>query len=184
MIQLTAVVYLFIAFFAYVGWLRGWTKEVISLAGIMLAIFALWEFRDFITNVIFDELPAGQVFYIQSAIFGGIVFFAYQTRALAQRAGRRNNREELQTKVLGGIVGAINGYLISGTLWFFLDFPTTTVPGSNYALAPLVVAPSPGSVSADFVQNLPVYLLTGTAGDSALLSLVVVVLFVAVLILI
>ena len=36
MIQLTAVVYLFIAFFAYVGWLRGWTKEVISLAGIVV----------------------------------------------------------------------------------------------------------------------------------------------------
>lgn len=184
MIQLTAVVYLFIAFFAYVGWLRGWTKEVISLAGIMLAIFALWEFRSVITGVIFNDLPAGQVFYIQSAIFVGIVFFAYQTRALAQRAGRRNNREELQTKVLGGIVGAINGYLISGTLWFFLDYRGLDGVSANYPLAPLVVSPAPGSVSADFVQNLPVYLLTGTAGDSALLSLVVVVLFVAVLILI
>ena len=44
MIQLTAVVYLFIAFFAYVGWLRGWTKEVISLAGIMLAILVVLAF--------------------------------------------------------------------------------------------------------------------------------------------
>src|SRR5690606_37642297 len=101
MIQLSVVVYLFIVFFAYVGWLRGWTKEVISLAGIMLAIFALWEFRAVISGVIFNDLPPGQVFYIQSALFLMIVFFAYQTRALAERPGRRNNREELQSKVLG-----------------------------------------------------------------------------------
>ncbi|MGJ3237610.1 MAG: CvpA family protein [Anaerolineae bacterium] len=184
MIQLVLIMYLFIAFFGYVGWLRGWTKEVISLAGIILAIFALWEFRTVITGVIFNDLPPGQVFYIQSAIFVTIVFFAYQTRALNARAGRRNNREELQTRVLGAIVGAANGYLISGTLWFFLDYQGLDGLRANYPLAPLVVSPAPGSVSADMVSNLPVYLLTGTGGDGALLSLVVVVLFVLVLVLI
>jgi len=187
MIQLSVIVYLFVAFFAYVGWQRGWTKEVISLAGIILAIFALWEFRGLIRGVIFNDLPPGQVFYVQSTIFLLIVFFAYQTRALAERAGRRNNREELQTKVLGGIVGAVNGYLISGTLWFFMDYRGQDLPQiviQPYPLAPLVTAPQAGSVSAEMVANLPVYLLTGTAGNSALLSLVVVVLFVVVLILI
>ncbi|GAB5490837.1 MAG: hypothetical protein Phog2KO_10520 [Phototrophicaceae bacterium] len=184
MIQLSVIVYLFVAFFAYVGWLRGWTKEVISLAGIMLAIFALWEFRAVITGVIFNDLPAGQVFYIQSTLFLIIVFFAYQTRALAERSGRRNNREELQTKVLGGIVGAVNGYLISGTLWFFLDYQGLTGIAPNYPLSPLVTAPQAGSVSATMVENLPVYLLTGAQGESALLSLIVVVLFVIVLVLI
>lgn len=122
-------------------------------------------------------------FSIQSFIFLLIVFFAYQTRALAQRAGRRNNREELQTKVLGGIVGAANGYLISGTLWFFMDYQGDGLIQA-YPLSPLVTAPQPGSVSADMVANLPVYLLTGNGADGALLSLVVVVLFVVVLILI
>ncbi|MEL6307074.1 MAG: CvpA family protein [Chloroflexota bacterium] len=184
MIQLAVIIYLFVAFFAYVGWMRGWTKEVISLAGITLAIFALWEFRNLITGVIFNDLPQGNVFYIQTAIFAIIVFFAYQTRALAQRSGRRNNRQELQTKVLGGIVGGVNGYLISGTIWFFLDFPFRTGVTPNYPLAPLVVAPGDGSVSAGLIQNLPVYLLTGTQGDGTLLSLLVVVLFVVVLVLI
>lgn len=184
MIQLSVLIYLFAAFFAYVGWMRGWTKEVISLAGITLAIFALWEFRAIITGVIFNDLPPGQVFYIQSAIFGLIVFFAYQTRALAQRSGRRNNREELQSKVLGSIVGAVNGYLIAGTIWFFLDFPFRSGTTPNYPLAPLVVAPDAGSPSADMIGNLPVYLLTGTAGDGTLLSLLVVALFIVVLVLI
>lgn len=184
MIQLAVIIYLFVAFFAYVGWMRGWTKEVISLAGITLAIFALWEFRTLITDVVFNELPPARVFYIQTAIFTVIVFFAYQTRALAQRSGRRNNREDLQSKVLGAIVGGINGYLISGTIWFFLDFPFRQGTAPNYPLAPQVTVPAAGSVSESFIQNLPVYLLTGTQGDGTLLSLLVVVLFIVVLVLI
>lgn len=184
MIQLSVIVYLFAAFFGYVGWLRGWTKEVISLAGITLAIFALWEFRTVIIGVVFNDLPPGQVFYIQSAIFGIIVFFAYQTRALAERSGRRNNREKLQSKVLGAIVGAINGYLISGTLWFFLDFPFRSGASTNYPLAPNITAPQAGTVSSDMLANLPVYLLTGSQNDGTLLSLLVVVLFIVVLVLI
>src|SRR5690606_8575323 len=105
-------------------------------------------------------------------------------RALAERSGRRNNREELQSKVLGGIVGAINGYLVSGTLWFFLDYQGVGGTAQNYPLAPLVTEPQVGSVSANMVANLPVYILTGAQGESALLSLIVVVLFVIVLVLI
>lgn len=184
MIQLSLLIYLFAAFFAYVGWLRGWTKEVISLAGITLAIFALWEFRNFIIGVVFNDLPAGQVFYIQAALFGLIVFFAYQTRALAERSGRRNNREKLQSKVLGAIVGAINGYLISGTLWFFLDYPFRFGTTPNYPLSPMITVPQVGSVSESMIANLPVYLLTGTQGDGTMLSFLVVVLFILVLVLI
>ena len=175
MIQLALLVYLLAAFFAYVGWLRGWTKEIISLAGVTLGIFALWQFRTLITQTLFGDLPTWQVFYIQAFLFIAIVFFAYQTRGLAERANRREDREELQSKVLGGIVGALNGYLIGGTVWYFLD-------SAAYPLSPLVVAPSAGSSSAAMVNNLPVYILT--AGDGNLLSLMVVVLFVVVLVLI
>lgn len=175
MIQLALLVYLLAGFFAYVGWQRGWTKEVISLAGITLGIFALWQFRTLITVTLFGDIPRGQVFYIQSFIFIGIIFFAYQTRGLAERAGRRDEREELQSKVLGAVVGGLNGWLIGGTLWYFLD-------SANYPLSPLVVAPQAGSSSAAMVSSLPVYILT--AGDGNLLALMVVGLFIFVLVLI
>jgi uncharacterized membrane protein required for colicin V production len=175
MIQLALLVYLLAGFFAYVGWQRGWTKEVISLAGITLGIFALWHFRTLITVTLFGDIPRGQVFYIQCFIFIGIVFFAYQTRGLAERAGRREDREELQSKVLGAVVGGVNGWLIGGTIWYFLD-------SAAYPLNPLVVAPTAGSSSAAMVSSLPVYILT--AGEGNLLALMVVLLFVFVLVLI
>lgn len=177
MVELSVLVYSLVGFFAYVGFRRGWTKELIALSGVILSLFALHEFDFLIRQTLFGDLPPGQVFYIQTAIFILIVFFAYQTRALNERADRRgSNREESQTKVLGAIVGAINGYMIGGTIWYFLDI-------SNYPLAPQVVAPRLGFSSASMVDNLPLYLLA-SGGNGTLLSLLVVILFVIVLVLI
>lgn len=177
MVELSVLVYLLAGFFAYVGYLRGWTKELIALSGVILSLFALFEFDGLIRVTLFGELPPGQVFYVQTVIFIVIVFFAYQTRALNERAGRRSeNREEAQSRVLGAIVGATNGYLIGGTIWYFMDI-------SNYPLAPQVIAPRAGFSSASMIDNLPLYLLT-SGGEGTLLSLLVVILFVIVLVLI
>lgn len=176
MIELSLLVWVLAAVFAYVGWLRGWTKEVISLAGITLGLFALHEFDILIRETLFGDLPAQQVFAIQAALFLIIVFFAYQTNALAERAESRAERDELQTRALGGLVGFANGYLVGGTIWYFLDI-------ANYPLSPYVVEPALGSASAAAVNNLPLYVLTGN-GTNDLLSLLVVVLFVIVLVII
>lgn len=176
MLELSLLVWVLAAVFAYVGWLRGWTKEVISLAGITLGLFALNEFDTLIRETLFGDLPPDQVFVIQSALFLIIVFFAYQTNALAARAEQRAQRDDLQTRALGGLVGFANGYLVGGTIWYFLDI-------ANYPLAPYVVQPAAGSASAAAVTNLPLYVLTGN-GTNDLLSLMVVGLFVVVLVII
>lgn len=187
MIELSVLVWGFAAFFAYVGSLRGWTKEIISLSGVVLALFALYQFDDVLRGTLFIALPNDQKFLLQTLIFLVIVFFAYQTRALvgteATTRGRGDaGRDPLQAKVLGGLVGFLNGYLIAGTVWYFLDI--NRLPLGQYPLDPYVVAPFAGTASAQALPNLPLYLLTqnGTNGD--LLSLSVVALFVLVLILI
>lgn len=183
MVELAFIVYILTAFFAYLGWIRKWKKELISLAGIALAIFALHEFRPFLTGTLLENLPQGQQFYILSAIFIVIVFFAYQTRGFRDEG----DADVLQQKALGGLVGALNGYLISGTLWYFLDISyrealAQGLATAQYPLAPLVTLPPENTTSFDMIGNLPQYVLT--AGDGNLLSLLVVVLFVIVLILI
>lgn len=184
MVELSILVWLLAFFFGYVGYLRGWTKEVISLSGIVLSLFALYQFDTLIRVTLFGDLPRSQIFYIQAIIFITIVFFSYQTRALVESRtenrsgqGRREERDEAQSKALGSLVGFLNGYMIGGTIWYFLDI-------NNYPLAPLVITPPVGSASAAAVQNLPLYVLTanGTSGD--FLSLLVVILFVIVLVLI
>lgn len=182
MIQLNALLWLMALLFGYIGFSRGWNKEIIAMSGIILGLFALHQFDDLIRDTLLATVPADQKFFVQSLIFGVIVFFAYQTRALigseAARARGQDGRDQLQTNILGALVGLTNGYLIWGSLWYFMDI-------NNYPLAPYIVRPPAGTPSAATVPQLPLYVLAGGPGGSGdLLALAVIGLFLIVLILI
>ena len=182
MLELAAMLWTFTACFALIGWQRGWTKEIISLAGITLGLFALHQFDPLLRAQLLAAATPSLKFLFQTAIFLAIAFFAYQTRALigsdARAAQGEDGRDALQTRALGGIVGALNGYLISGSVWYFLHI-------NDYPLAPYITAPASGSLSWQNLGNLPLYVLAqgpGSPGD--FLSLMVIILFIAVLVLI
>lgn len=176
MIQLSAVLIMMSLFFGVIGFLRGWNKELIAMAGIILGLFALFQFDGLLRGTILRGVGLDQVFLIQSGIFIVIVFFAYQTRALG--GSDRRERTSLQESVLGGLVGLVNGYLIWGSLWYFMDI-------NRYPLAPSVIAPGPGSPSEQALQWLPLVVLGGGVnGSGDLLAVAVIVLFLFVLIVI
>lgn len=183
MLQISTFMWIMAAVFAYVGYTRGWNKEIIATSGIILGLFALHQFDDVLRQTLLANLPPSQIFLVQAIIFGVIVYFAYQTRALIgeeARRGRRGNdgRDSLQTGILGGIVGFINGYLIFGTLWYFMDI-------TGYPLSPYISAPLQNTASAEFVNSLPLYLLAGGPGGTGdLLAAAMIGLFLVVLIVI
>ncbi len=183
MIQMVGLMWLMAAVFAVIGYLRGLSKELVSLAGIVLALFTLFQFDDLIRQTLLENVPVVQQFYVQLVIFGIIVFFAYQTRALGRPLARdrrddRDGRDNLQSTVLGALVGFLNGYLIWGSIWYLMDI-------NNYPLAPYITRPPAGSPSAQFIDALPLYVLAGgPGGDGNLLALAVIILFIFVLILI
>lgn len=163
--------------FAIVGFLRGWTKEVVATAGIILALFASQQLSTILIEPLIQGAKPEQAFYLYSLLLLVITFFAYQTPGTAARLseGRMwgGRREGLQERLLGMIVGGINGYLIFGSIWFYLfkfDYPV--------ALAPYIIAPPPGSASAAFVNALPLNFLA----QSNLLTILVIVLFLFVII--
>jgi len=178
MIQLTLLMWSMALLFGYIGFSRGWNKELISTSGIILGLFALSEFADVIDDLLVN-IPADQGYAVRAAIFAIIVFFAYQTRALigedATRRRGSDGRDELQASILGGIVGFVNGYLIWGSMWSLME-------ATNYPLSPYITRPAPGSPSADFIDNLPLTILN--SGDGNLLAAAVIVLFLIVLIVI
>jgi uncharacterized membrane protein required for colicin V production len=185
-IELNILIWALAIFFGYLGWNRGWTKEIISTAGIVLALFALFQFDNVLRGQILVAFPNDQKFAIQTILFLTVCFFAYQTRALvgndAGRARGDSGRDPLQTKALGAIVGFLNGYMIGGTIWYFLDI--NRLPSGQYPLDPFVIAPIVGTASAQAIPNLPLYLLTQNGANGDLLSLIVVALFIMVLVMI
>jgi uncharacterized membrane protein required for colicin V production len=178
MMQLSSVLIMCAVIGGIVGYLRGWSKEIVATAGIILALFIQEQFR----NILFDPLTAGASaeakFYLYIILFLLVAFFAYQTPSQASRlsSGRLyggNRRESLTERTLGLVVGLFNGYLIFGTVWYYLD-------SFGYPFNPYFIAPAPGSPSAQLVASgiLPLtWLVQGN-----LLTIVVIVLFLFVIV--
>ncbi|MBI5669942.1 MAG: CvpA family protein [Chloroflexi bacterium] len=180
MIQLVGLLWGMALVFAIIGYIRGLSREVIATSGIILGLFALFQFDDVIRGTLLANVPNDQKFWVQSALFLAIVYFAYQTRTFTRRelAQRAEGRDNLQSSVLGGIVGFINGYLVWGSLWYFMHI-------NNYPLAPYISQPPAGSPSAQAIGTLPLYILAGGPGGTGnLLALAVIVLFIFVLVVI
>ncbi|GJM40613.1 MAG: hypothetical protein DHS20C20_08950 [Ardenticatenaceae bacterium] len=127
MLSLGSLFWLMILFFAIIGSLRGWTREVIASSGLILSLFAINQFG----NLFLGFAPTSgtipverQQFYYLAILHLIIAFFSYQGPAFAgSRFGERLRvRDTFQDKLLGLIVGALNGYLIIGSLWSFLEY--------------------------------------------------------------
>lgn len=176
MVQLYSMLWLSALFFGIIGVLRGLRREVVSLAGIILATFALYQFDPILRGVFLASVPRDQAFFVQIFLFGAVVYFAYQSRSfVAPRAagGPRNSR--FQDAILGGLMGALNGYLIWGAVWYFLDI-------NDYPFSPLIIAPDLNSFSARNIGVIPLAVLGGAAGGSTeILTILVVIIFISVL---
>jgi hypothetical protein len=117
--------------------MRGWAKELLVTFSVILALFILNVLGRYIGPVreIFSpDASSAAAFWIRSTILIILVFFGYQTPNFPRIAGPRFARERLSDVLLGLVIGALNGFLIVGTLWFFLD--AANYPFPDYITPP------------------------------------------------
>ena len=119
-----------IILFAVIGAMRGWAKELLVTSAVMLALFLISILENFIPpfrNALTMEPDTRLI--TRTVIIILMAFFGYETpqiRALQPKVAR----ERLQDTILGIILGALNGYLLIGSLWFFLheaQYPTDLI---------------------------------------------------------
>lgn len=151
MVSLVVLFGIMIVLFAIIGATRGWAKELLVTSSIILALFIIQILEAHIEP--FSAAMMMQPPMTQFLVRGGLVvmlaIFGYQTphiRALQPKLAR----ERLQDVLLGIFMGALNGYLLFGTLWYFLDqagYPTD-----------LVLMPPEGTQLADQISQIMSYL--------------------------
>lgn len=138
MITLMFAFWLFVILFALIGAMRGWAKELLVTFSIILALFILNVLERYVPP--FREFLGASVgttsFWLRSIVVFSLVFFGYQTPNIRKIAGARFARERLSDMLLGLVMGAINGFLFIGTLWFFMD-------EVNYPFTKYITAPDP-----------------------------------------
>ncbi len=122
MVNLTFFFICFVVLFAIVGAMRGWAKEMLVTFSVVLALFltlVLEKYVIVIRNSFAPEHSQAQ-FWLRSVVLLLLAFFGYQTPNLPKLGGARFARERLQDALLGIFLGALNGYLVVGSLWAFM----------------------------------------------------------------
>jgi uncharacterized membrane protein required for colicin V production len=123
MISLNVMLFIFVILFGLIGAMRGWAKELLVVFSIILAMFVLTVLQTYVP-FFKDTFATGAVktvFWLRVIIIGCMVFFGYQTPKIPRLAeSDRFMRHFLQDALLGFFIGAANGFLIFGSLWFFL----------------------------------------------------------------
>ena len=165
MVSLTIMFWFLIGLFTVVGYMRGWRREVIALTSLIASIAALSQFGLEIISlsnlllgrssevVVID--PSAELrlqFWIQAGFHSTIAFFGYQVLVrIADQAARgklgERVRANLERRLIGSLVGAINGYLLVGGIWGFLEYQITD---SGYVQLPMGVA---YAFDANYVQR-------------------------------
>jgi uncharacterized membrane protein required for colicin V production len=182
MINLLLLFSILVVCFMMIGYMRGWQKEVITMFGLVGGIAMFQRFAYELLNVmgaisapgatpeeILDD-RRGQVF-IQAAVFTVIAFFSYQiVGALAVRMSggklAERIRASMERRIIGVFFGGVNGYLVVGTFWAFLEYEPVpegyvqTAPGTPYPFDPsVVIRPLADTAALAFTEWLPLGIL-------------------------
>jgi uncharacterized membrane protein required for colicin V production len=186
MISLAIIFWIMVIFFGLIGYLRGWQKEAIALSGLIASVAVLQQFGYELVTLVGNATVAPerllidpnyglkQQFWIQAIFHAVTAFFSYQVVArLADsvtggRIGERL-RASLEKRVIGALLGFINGYLLVGGLWSFLEYQITMTgyvqlaPGAAYAFDPNVIArPLLDTSAMQLASYLPMGVFTPT----------------------
>lgn len=141
MIYLNFIFICFVILFAIIGAMRGWAKEMLVTASAILGLFIITVLETYVKGLSqsFAEPGSTAQFWMRVAILILLTFFGYQTPNLPRIGGERFARERLQDSLLGIFLGALNGYLIVGSIWYFLS-------AANYQAISYIIPPDPASI--------------------------------------
>jgi len=164
MVSLPVFFWIFIALFTIIGAIRGWAKELMVTFSGVVAIFIIVVLLPLVNKSLSEQ----SLFWAQMVIFALVIFFGYQTpnfRRLAESG--RFIRDTLRDTVFGAMIGAANGYIIIGSLWYYMDkagYPMTsiTAPDPTSAVgqaAEKILAVVPPA----FMQGTLIYFAIGIA---------------------
>src|SRR5512135_705659 len=146
MTSLLYILWMYIILFAIIGMLRGWAKELLVAFSVIVALTLNHVMRKYVPVVQQLSDDSTSLFWVLSLILVALVFFGYQTVALIPHLQSKATRERLQDALFGLIVGGLNGYLIAGTIIFYLA-------ATNYQALPGVIQAPTGDTAAA-LQNL------------------------------
>lgn len=120
MMSIVYVFWMYVILFAVIGAMRGWAKELLVAFSVILSLALNHVLRKYVplaSNMAeFDP----SLFWVRTIILLVLVYFGYQTVVSIPHLASRAAREKLQDTLFGAFIGAINGYLVSGSILYYV----------------------------------------------------------------
>jgi lysylphosphatidylglycerol synthetase-like protein (DUF2156 family) len=159
MVYLNFIFYCFVILFAVIGTMRGWAKEMMVTASAVLALFIITVLETYVKgiNQTFAQSGTTGQFWMRVAIIVILAFFGYQAPNIPRIGGDRFARERLQDSLLGVFLGGLNGYLIVGSIWYFLS-------QANYQALAYIVPPDPSTAAGQAAIKLLAFMAPAWMG--------------------
>lgn len=137
MISLVYVFWMYVVLFAVIGMLRGWAKELLVGFSVVVAValnYLLHTYAPMVNKLLENDLT---LFWVRTIVLGVLVYFGYQTVISVARLQAGGRRERLQDSLFGLFLGAINGYLVTGSFWSYwaaADYPGGFIQAASPAM--------------------------------------------------
>jgi Colicin V production protein len=141
MMSLSTVFWMLLIITGIIGASRGWAREILVLFSLILAmciVSLIQQFLPAIEAMLRAQDPSFQ-FYARATLFMLLAFFGYEGPAISSALAGKGKREKLQDILLGACIGALNGYLLIGSLWFYLHDAGYPIPGIIPPVDPAVL---------------------------------------------
>jgi hypothetical protein len=119
MISMAAVFFMFLILFGLMGANRGWAKEILVVASVILALAAITLIEDLLGLArLFTGNPVLQ-YWMRMIILTLLVFFGYQSPKVQRIAKATERRGLIGEKLLSFLFGMVSGFFVIGTAWAF-----------------------------------------------------------------
>ncbi len=183
MVNADVVFAFFTVIFGFIGAMRGWVREIIATASLILAIFVLNQFGAILDSFAPDSSPAGATarFAVKAVPFLVIAFFGYLGPAVVRSRFSNTARGRVEEGLISFLCGSLNGFLIFSTLAYLAwdakilgagPFPPNANP-------PLFTPPTEGWENFFWIKNSAFLFFSGT---TLIIVLVFIFLFLIVVI--
>ncbi|HKJ38533.1 MAG TPA: CvpA family protein [Anaerolineales bacterium] len=120
MMSIVYVFWMYVILFGVIGAMRGWAKELLVAFSVILSLALNHVLRKYIPLAANMAETDPSLFWVRTIILLVLVYFGYQTVVSIPHLASRAARERLQDTLFGGIVGGINGYLVSGSILYYV----------------------------------------------------------------
>jgi uncharacterized membrane protein required for colicin V production len=157
MMSIVYIFWMYVILFAIVGGMRGWAKELLVAFSVILALALNHVLRRYIPIAATMAESDVTLFWVRTIVLLVLVFFGYQTVITISRLASKAARERLQDTLFGVILGAFNGYLIAGTILYYMHV-------ANYPFEKVITKP-PDDALMQTVNQMMLYMPPQLLGE-------------------